>query len=54
MDPGQRDAMIAEVWKKLTDDVVYIPLHQVIVWAMNKKLECPCNPMISRSSAGPS
>jgi peptide/nickel transport system substrate-binding protein len=46
MDQAKRDAMIAEVWKKLTDDVVYIPLlHQVIVWAMNKKLEMPMRPM---------
>jgi peptide/nickel transport system substrate-binding protein len=45
MDQAKRDAMIAEVWKKLTDDVVYIPLHhQVIVWAMNKRLEMPMQP----------
>ena len=45
MDQAKRDAMIAEVWKKLTDDVVYIPLHhQVIVWAMNKKLDMPMQP----------
>jgi peptide/nickel transport system substrate-binding protein len=45
MDQAKRDAMIAEVWKKLTDDVVYLPLHhQVIVWAMNKRLEMPMQP----------
>jgi peptide/nickel transport system substrate-binding protein len=45
MDQAKRDAMIAEVWKKLTEDVVYLPLHhQVIVWAMNKKLEMPMQP----------
>jgi peptide/nickel transport system substrate-binding protein len=38
----KRDAMIAEVWKIVNDDVVYIPLHhQVIVWAMKKNLELP-------------
>ena len=45
MDTAKRDAMIAEAWKIVTDDVIYIPLHhQVIVWAMNKKLEMPMQP----------
>jgi len=38
----KRDALIAEVWKMVYDDMVYIPLHhQVIVWAMKKNLELP-------------
>jgi peptide/nickel transport system substrate-binding protein len=38
----KRDEMIAEVWKIVNDDAVYIPLHhQVIVWAMKKNLELP-------------
>jgi peptide/nickel transport system substrate-binding protein len=45
MDQAKRDAMIAEAWKIVTDDVIYIPLHhQVIVWAMNKRLEMPMQP----------
>jgi len=42
VDFPKRDAMIAQVWKKLRDDVAYLPLHhQVIVWAMSDKLDIP-------------
>jgi peptide/nickel transport system substrate-binding protein len=41
-DSTQRDAMTAEVWQIIKDDIVYIPLHyQMVNWAMNKKLELP-------------
>jgi peptide/nickel transport system substrate-binding protein len=37
-----RDALIEEVWKAVRDDIVYIPLHQqVIFWAMRDELELP-------------
>ena len=41
-----RDALIEEVWKTVRDDIVYIPLHQqVIFWAMRDKLELPVDPV---------
>ena len=41
-DPKKRDAIIAEAWKIVKDDIVYLPLHhQVIVWGMSKKLDLP-------------
>ena len=34
--------MIAKIWKKMRDNVNYLPLHhQVIVWAMSDKLDIP-------------
>jgi peptide/nickel transport system substrate-binding protein len=42
MDLTKRDEMISEVWTTITEEQVYVPLHhQVIVWAMDKKLEMP-------------
>ena len=42
VDFPKRDAMIAKVWKKARDEVVYLPLHhQVIVWAMSDKVDIP-------------
>jgi len=42
IDPEKRDAMIAEAWKILREDMVYLPLHhQVISWAMKDRLEMP-------------
>ncbi len=42
VDLAKRDAMIAEAWKQVKADTVYIPLHhQVIVWGMSKKLDLP-------------
>jgi peptide/nickel transport system substrate-binding protein len=40
-----RDAIIEEVWKAVSDDIVYVPLHhQVIVWAMREELNLPIDP----------
>lgn len=42
VDFDKRDKMIADVWQKLRDEVVYLPLHhQVIVWAMSDKVDIP-------------
>ena len=41
-DLKKRNAIIAEAWKIVRDDIVYLPLHhQVIVWGMSKKLDLP-------------
>jgi peptide/nickel transport system substrate-binding protein len=38
-DVAKRDATIAELWKKVKDDVLYLPLHnQVVAWAARDKL----------------
>jgi peptide/nickel transport system substrate-binding protein len=40
-----RDAMIEEVWKTVRDDIVFVPLHQqVIFWAMRDQLDLPVDP----------
>jgi peptide/nickel transport system substrate-binding protein len=40
-----RDALIEQVWRKVREDVVYVPLHQpVLVWAMREGLELPVDP----------
>jgi peptide/nickel transport system substrate-binding protein len=37
-----RDALIEEVWKTVRDDIVYVPLHQqIIFWAMRDRLDLP-------------
>jgi len=42
IDLKKRDSMIAETWKYVRDDIVYLPLHhQVIVWAMSDKVDMP-------------
>jgi peptide/nickel transport system substrate-binding protein len=42
VDFPKRDKLIAKVWKKMRDNVNYLPLHhQVIVWAMSDKLDIP-------------
>ena len=42
---GKRDALIAEAWKIVQGDVVYLPLHhQVITWAMAKEFDMPIMP----------
>lgn len=44
-DLAKRDQMIAEAWKIVKDDVVYLPLHhQVIGWGMSTKLDLPILP----------
>ncbi len=41
-DFAKRDAMIAKVWKRMKDNINYIPLHhQVIVWAMSDRIDLP-------------
>jgi peptide/nickel transport system substrate-binding protein len=42
IDLAKRNGLIAAAWKQVKDDVVYLPLHhQVIAWAMAKKLDMP-------------
>jgi hypothetical protein len=39
-----RDAMIEEVWKAVRDDIVFVPLHQqIIFWAMRDRLDLPAD-----------
>lgn len=39
-DTGKRDALIAELWKKVKDEVLYLPLHnQVVAWATRDTLQ---------------
>ncbi|MCG8559767.1 MAG: ABC transporter substrate-binding protein [Hyphomicrobiales bacterium] len=41
-DFAKRDALIGKVWQRMKDDIVYLPLHhQVIVWAMNDRIDLP-------------
>jgi peptide/nickel transport system substrate-binding protein len=38
-DIAKRDATIAELWKKVKDDVLYLPLHnQVVAWATRDRI----------------
>jgi peptide/nickel transport system substrate-binding protein len=40
-----RDAMIEEVWKTVRDDIVFVPLHQqIIFWAMRDELDLRVDP----------
>lgn len=42
VDLAKRDAMIADVWKTMKEDIVYLPLHhQVITWAMKDSVSTP-------------
>lgn len=42
VDFAARDKAIAQVWQRLKDDVVYLPLHhQTVVWAMKDWLDIP-------------
>ncbi len=42
VDFAARDEQIAQVWRRLKDDVVYLPLHhQTVVWAMKDWLDIP-------------
>jgi peptide/nickel transport system substrate-binding protein len=37
-----RDALIEEVWRRVLEEVVYVPLHhQMLVWALRGGLELP-------------
>jgi len=41
-DTAKRNATIAEIWKVLKDDVVYIPVHnQTLAYAMKKNIDIP-------------
>jgi peptide/nickel transport system substrate-binding protein len=40
-----RDALIQELWRRLVDEIVYVPLYtQVAVWAMRDDLDFPVDP----------
>lgn len=40
-----RDKQIAEAWKIVKDDIVYLPIHhQVIAWGMSDKVDMPIRP----------
>lgn len=42
IDPAKRDRLIAEVWRRMKDEIIYLPLHhQVIAWAMRDRLDIP-------------
>lgn len=42
VDFATRDAMIAKVWERMRDEIIYLPLHhQVIVWAMRDRIDIP-------------
>jgi peptide/nickel transport system substrate-binding protein len=41
-DTVKRNATIAEIWKVLKDDIVYIPIHnQTLAYAMKKNIDIP-------------
>lgn len=41
-DAEKRASQVHEAWKIVTDDIVYLPIHhQVVVWAMNKRIDMP-------------
>ena len=45
LDLDKRNAKMAELWKIVQDDIVYLPLHhQVISWGMSDKLDVPIVP----------
>ena len=40
-----RDALIEDLWRRLVDEIVYVPLYtQVAVWAMRDDLDFPVDP----------
>ncbi|WP_341702986.1 ABC transporter substrate-binding protein [Ferrovibrio sp.] len=42
LDQAKRDKLIADAWKTVNDEVIYLPLHhQVLNWAMSDKLDMP-------------
>ncbi len=42
VDPAKRSKMVASVWKKVQDEVVYLPIHhQMLNWAMKDTIEFP-------------
>ncbi|MEN0041233.1 MAG: ABC transporter substrate-binding protein [Pseudomonadota bacterium] len=44
-DLDKRNAMIAEIWAQVQDDVLYLPVHhQVLNWGMKDKIDFPVQP----------
>ena len=42
IDLGKRAGMVAETWKTVQDDVVYLPIHhQMLNWAMKDNIDFP-------------
>ena len=42
IDLGRRAGMVAETWKTVQDDVVYLPIHhQMLNWAMKDNIDFP-------------
>jgi hypothetical protein len=40
-----RDAMIERIWRRVGEEVVYVPLHHTqVVWAMRNGLELAVDP----------
>ena len=45
VDPGERGEKMKAIYRVLTEDVVYVPLHhQVLVYAMQKHVNAPIRP----------
>ena len=41
----KRNATIAEIWEKVQEDLLYLPIHhQVLNWGMSNKVETPVSP----------
>ena len=44
-DKAKRDAMVAEIWKTVQTDTIYLPLHhQVLNWGMKSNIVFPAQP----------
>ena len=42
IDLGKRAGMVADTWKTVQDDVVYLPIHhQMLNWAMKDNIDFP-------------
>ena len=42
IDAAKRAGMVAEVWNKVQNDIVYLPIHhQMLNWAMKDKIDFP-------------
>ena len=45
MDAAKRNASIAEIWKVLKDETLYLPIHhQMLAYAMKNNVEVPVDP----------
>lgn len=48
VDLKKRDAMVAEIWKQLHEETIYIPIHnQTLAYAMKDSLDIPVSPQNS-------